>query len=271
MRDEMANLAWAIERTIESPIEQAIRRDALVAASAGTPPTAATPGDPNAPPRYLLASTVPPNWIPLLPVQLADPASGRVVSRLRRGAVLQPDGSAKIHPRARAGAQRCAAAAAVRRRGAARRRARDGAAAPGALDRRLDARLDRVPAQRRTRRRFERAALRPGDRADQWELSDGYVGRRAERGRTAAARARIDLAGERAAALVRSQARHVMDRGCQCCRQTRSGSARSYAAAAPGCRSPNRPNSTRWLASRQSQRAVNCSAQSIWRTSPIVR
>ena len=98
MRDEMANLAWAIERTIESPIEQAIRRDALVAASAGASPPATTPGDPNAPPRYQLASTVPPNWIPLLPVQLADPANGRIVSRLRRGAVLQPDGSAKIHP-----------------------------------------------------------------------------------------------------------------------------------------------------------------------------
>ena len=97
MRDEMANLAWAIERTIESPIEQAIRRDAMVARSAGTIPPA-TPGDPNAPSRYLLASTVPPNWIPLLPVQLADPTSGRILSRLRRGAVLQPDGSTKIHP-----------------------------------------------------------------------------------------------------------------------------------------------------------------------------
>ena len=31
MRDEMANLVWAIERSIESRIEQAIRRDALVA------------------------------------------------------------------------------------------------------------------------------------------------------------------------------------------------------------------------------------------------
>ncbi len=94
MRDEMANVAWAIERTIESPTEQAIRREALVAA----PSTAAPPGDSNAPPRYLLASPVPPNWIPLLPVQLADPANGRVISRLRRGAVLQPDGSPKIHP-----------------------------------------------------------------------------------------------------------------------------------------------------------------------------
>jgi hypothetical protein len=98
MRDEMANIAWAIERSIESPIEQAIRRDALGAASADTPLPAATPDDPNAPPLYLLASTVPPNWIPLLPVQLTDPVSGRIVSRLRRGAVRQSDGSPKIHP-----------------------------------------------------------------------------------------------------------------------------------------------------------------------------
>jgi hypothetical protein len=47
-------------------------------------------------PRYLLSSTVPENWIPLLPVQ--NLANGKVVLRLRRGAVLQPDGSAKIHP-----------------------------------------------------------------------------------------------------------------------------------------------------------------------------
>ena len=98
MRDEMANLAWAIERSIESPIEQAIRRDALVAASAGPPLSAVAPGDPNAPPRYLLASTVPPNWVPLLPTQFTDPATGRIVSRLRRGAVRQSNGSAKIHP-----------------------------------------------------------------------------------------------------------------------------------------------------------------------------
>ena len=81
MRDEMANLAWAIERSIESPLEQAIRRDALVAAAAGTPPSAATPGDADAPPRYLLASTVPANWIPLLPVQLQPTDQRQASSR----------------------------------------------------------------------------------------------------------------------------------------------------------------------------------------------
>src|SRR6478672_6228503 len=74
MRDEMANLAWAIERVIENALEQ---------------PT-------QAPPRYLFSSRVPGYWIPLLPLQTRGP-DGKVVSRLRRGAVLQPDGSQRVH------------------------------------------------------------------------------------------------------------------------------------------------------------------------------
>jgi hypothetical protein len=92
MRDEMANIAWAIERSIESPIEQT-RTYAL--------PSTAPGGDaspkPGATPRYLLASSVPENWIPLLPVQL-QAAPGTVISRLKRGVVLQPDGTHKPHP-----------------------------------------------------------------------------------------------------------------------------------------------------------------------------
>lgn len=96
MRDEMANLAWAIERSTESPVEQAVQRieyDDAASASASAPPPAAA----DAPVHYLLSSTVPANWIPLLPVQLAA-EGGKIVQRLRRGAVLQPDGSQKIHP-----------------------------------------------------------------------------------------------------------------------------------------------------------------------------
>ena len=52
-------------------------------------------------PRYLLSTQVPPNWIPLLPVQVPNPAfpntAGQILSRLKRGAVLQPDGSQKVH------------------------------------------------------------------------------------------------------------------------------------------------------------------------------
>ena len=98
MRDEMANLAWAIERTVESPIEQPAQRYEA--------PDAAPVDDPVDPavaelPRYLLSTQVPPNWIPLLPVQIPNPAfpgtAGQILSRLKRGAVLQPDGSQKVH------------------------------------------------------------------------------------------------------------------------------------------------------------------------------
>ncbi|MGK4005477.1 hypothetical protein WMF31_22825 [Sorangium sp. So ce1036] len=93
LRDEMANVAWAIERKTENGIGQPV--DAA--------PPAAAPAAPAAPgtvPHYRLSTTVPANWIPLLPVQLAaQPATDppRVVSRLKRGAVLQPDGTHLVH------------------------------------------------------------------------------------------------------------------------------------------------------------------------------
>ena len=67
MRDEMANVAWAIERSLESPVEQSVpradtRTPADSAADTGGPP----PGDAMLP-RYLFSTTVPNHWIPLLP------------------------------------------------------------------------------------------------------------------------------------------------------------------------------------------------------------
>ena len=91
MRDEMANIAWAIERSIENSIER-------------PSPRRGTPGDADAPasigdasPRYLLSSSVPENWIPLLPMQMREQHDGPIVSRLRPGGVLQPDGTGNIH------------------------------------------------------------------------------------------------------------------------------------------------------------------------------
>ena len=89
MRDEMANVAWAIERSTEGPLGQPINRsDAAMAEFQSLPATASD----GSVPRYVLSSRVPSNWIPLLPVQLPGP-DGKVISRLKRGAVLLPDGS----------------------------------------------------------------------------------------------------------------------------------------------------------------------------------
>ncbi|MGH8512463.1 MAG: hypothetical protein ACREV8_00640, partial [Gammaproteobacteria bacterium] len=97
MRDEMANVAWAIERSTESPVEQAVPRTDIT-----TPPqdsasdTGGSPPSAEAVPRYLLSSTMPSNWIPLLPVQLRE-LPDKIVQRLRRGALLQPNGSQEVH------------------------------------------------------------------------------------------------------------------------------------------------------------------------------
>jgi hypothetical protein len=97
MRDEMANLAWAIERSIESPIEHPIpRADASSLPARPGGPNGGPPSAGGAAPRYLLSSTVPAHWIPLLPVQVKVPPN-QIVSRLKRGAVLQPDGSQEVH------------------------------------------------------------------------------------------------------------------------------------------------------------------------------
>ncbi len=94
LRDEMANLAWGVERNIEGAAEApvslaaaAAEREALVAAANAGGPL----------PRYQLSSSVPENWIPLLPVQIQVAPNGPLLSRLKRGAVLQPDGSNTVH------------------------------------------------------------------------------------------------------------------------------------------------------------------------------
>lgn len=96
MRDEMANVAWAIERRIESPVEQPVPRTDTTTPADSAADTGAPPRGDATLPRYLLSTTVPNHWIPLLPVQMGEPPD-KVVSRLKRGAVLQPDGSHKIH------------------------------------------------------------------------------------------------------------------------------------------------------------------------------
>ncbi|MHB9008045.1 MAG: hypothetical protein ACYDC1_14050, partial [Limisphaerales bacterium] len=93
MRDEMTNVAWAIERTIESPIERPLQRAESDAPADEAPPgSASSPGTPG----YRLATKVPAHWVPLLPVQLMEGTTR--VSRLKRGAVLHPDGRVRAQP-----------------------------------------------------------------------------------------------------------------------------------------------------------------------------
>jgi hypothetical protein len=85
LRDEMANLAWAVERVVESATERPLNRfeqerypaQEPVAQSADTP-------------RYRLATAVPDNWVPLLPVR------GPTGLRLRRAKVLEVEGEPTV-------------------------------------------------------------------------------------------------------------------------------------------------------------------------------
>ena len=81
LRDEMANVAWAVERVIESATEQPLNQFEQQRYPA--PPTVAQSDERL---HYHLATAVPGNWTPLLPVQ--SPSG----LRLQRGKVLAVDG-----------------------------------------------------------------------------------------------------------------------------------------------------------------------------------
>jgi hypothetical protein len=88
LRDEMANLAWAIERVIESPADRPINRFETYVEQKRRreDESPSQPAPPSGTLRYRLASEVPDYWIPLLPVLTKDGL------RLKRGAVLKTDG-----------------------------------------------------------------------------------------------------------------------------------------------------------------------------------
>ncbi len=81
LRDEMANVAWAVERVVESAAGRPLdRHEAYQATLAEQPPSPAADTD-GAPLVYRLGTTVPDYWIPLLPVK-----DGTTL-RLKRGAL----------------------------------------------------------------------------------------------------------------------------------------------------------------------------------------
>jgi len=89
MRDEMANLVWALESVL--PDHLGSGQDAHAAAAALTelleqrdPRPAAVPAAENATLKYTLGNTVPENWIPFLPVHI--PGQNRAI-RLQRASM----------------------------------------------------------------------------------------------------------------------------------------------------------------------------------------
>ena len=86
LRDEMANMAWGIERTIESASEQALNRFE----EQRIPPSPTPPPAKDQKLIYRVETEVPNNWIPLLPVRSNDGL------RLQRAKVQKLDGSAQF-------------------------------------------------------------------------------------------------------------------------------------------------------------------------------
>lgn len=87
LRDEVANLAWGVERLVESATERPLNRFEAYLEQQRRRPVSPTPAAPPDTLRYQLMSEVPDYWIPLMPVKTDQGL------RLRRGAVLKVDGS----------------------------------------------------------------------------------------------------------------------------------------------------------------------------------
>jgi hypothetical protein len=93
LHDEMANLAWAVERHIASSSGRSIDRAEEYQRRRAQPP--AEPIAPTAPLRYVMHGRVPDHWVPLMPVHV--PGSTRSV-RLQRGSVRDPETGALVRP-----------------------------------------------------------------------------------------------------------------------------------------------------------------------------
>ncbi|HKQ04851.1 MAG TPA: hypothetical protein VJ464_06950 [Blastocatellia bacterium] len=94
LRDEMAEMVWAVERTTENAAGgtwSGHERDIAGRAPAHESPPPQTPageGQPEIPLIYRIETTVPENWIPFVPVSI-NPAEGEI--RLERAAMLRDE------------------------------------------------------------------------------------------------------------------------------------------------------------------------------------
>jgi len=99
LRDQMANMAWAVERIVESPLGRPLDRAQADLrgrqdGAAGPPPAA------SAPPLYRLIDGLPDHWVPLLPMRLAAGAAsiGLVRAAPWQGRILAPGLDANHQP-----------------------------------------------------------------------------------------------------------------------------------------------------------------------------
>jgi hypothetical protein len=95
LRDEMANMAWAVERLVESPINCPVNRfEAFQERRRRLERTVGSPSSNQPSPTttlaYRLGTDVPDYWIPLLPVQ-----DGSAI-RLRRGSLPRTDSESVV-------------------------------------------------------------------------------------------------------------------------------------------------------------------------------
>lgn len=95
LRDEMANLAWGVERIAEGVSGRPLnRRDDDLARQRRDQPATPEPSNDGAL-KWCLSTEVPSYWIPLIPVQVQP---GQSSIRFRRGATLRQDGTLKPQP-----------------------------------------------------------------------------------------------------------------------------------------------------------------------------
>jgi hypothetical protein len=89
LRDEMAAMGWAVEEALQGPLDAPVDGyESYFKRLLDNPPPGppeATPGGPSI--YYLLGTSVPDNWIPLVPVVTSPPQK---VLYLRRGRIDRP-------------------------------------------------------------------------------------------------------------------------------------------------------------------------------------
>jgi hypothetical protein len=87
LRDDMAALVWAVEHRVQGPMDVGVDAQQLALEhDAAYPPPPAPPRTPDGPDQaYVLSTTVPDSWIPLVPT--VSPSGARY---FRRGVVVRP-------------------------------------------------------------------------------------------------------------------------------------------------------------------------------------